>query len=241
MHVAPGPEARSVSLQPSSFAARVVVEGLPAATLAALIAGRAAGRRAWRPGVILRARLADTPDRDDSGPPQTIALDDGRTLLTSGAAGEVRVEPGHVLGDVLQPLSLNLLLAQQWARAGLVLVHGAAFELDGTGILALGDRGAGKSVLTAAVLAAGGRVVSDDWVMLGSPDGETFRAERLRDFLMFRKSRATQSLLARLDDMPVIEQDDPPKQVFRIERESPRFPATVRIDQIGRASCRERV
>jgi hypothetical protein len=152
-------------------------------------------------------------------------------MLRSGAAGEVRVEAGHVLGDVLQPVSLNLLLAQQWARAGLMLVHGAAFELDGTGILALGERGAGKSVLTAAVLAAGGRVVSDDWVMLGITADGTFHAERLRDFLMFRTDRATQSLLARLDDLRVIEQRHPPKQVVRIGGESSRFPQAVRIDQ----------
>ena len=49
---------------------------------------------------------------------------------------------------------------------GGLALHAAAFELGGEGVLAVGRSGSGKSTLALAALAAGGRVVSDDTVVV---------------------------------------------------------------------------
>jgi len=232
MQIVPGDAPDEALLQPSAFDRCVSIRGLHPEALEDLLRGRQAGRRAWQRGLKLSARLLDEPT-DPAGKLQDFELDDGCAVLRSGAAGKVQVQSHHELGDVLQPISLNLLLAQQWARAGLLLVHGAAFEIQGTGILAMGEREAGKSVLTAAVLAAGGQIVSDDWVMLGRSDDGAFRAERLRDFLMFRKGWASHTLLGRLPDLVWADNPDDPKHIVRIKGQPKEtFPEAIRIDRI---------
>ncbi len=78
-------------------------------------------------------------------------------------------------------LAFNAALTRALALQGGMVVHAMAFAYQGVGYLALGDSGAGKSTLAVAVLLAGGRVVSDDMLLLASPAGQPtaapFRAE----------------------------------------------------------------
>lgn len=62
-------------------------------------------------------------------------------------------------------------LTQAMALAGRVPLHGMAAEIDGVGVLAVGQSMAGKSTLALATLHAGGRVVSDDFLLVGSEPG----------------------------------------------------------------------
>ena len=88
-------------------------------------------------------------------------------------------EPDADRHNLLLPQALHLLLTQQWARAGLMPVHACAFSIAGQGILALGDRGAGKSSLVLAALAAGARIVSDDWLLLGLDTDQVIQARAI--------------------------------------------------------------
>jgi hypothetical protein len=69
-------------------------------------------------------------------------------------------------GFVLTTL-LEMAMSHALAMRGLVVNHAASFEVDGTALLAVGPTHAGKSTLSAAALATGGAVVSDDSVILG--------------------------------------------------------------------------
>lgn len=214
MKFRPGRHADQTVIQPDSFDAPIRVEGISSEIMAGLFQGSTRARKHWQHPLELTASLLDAADDPDVTPFE-IDLPDGRAILYSGGAGKVRVEPHHSLADdLLQPQSLYLLLAQQWARAGLMLVHGAAFELDGTGVLALGNTGAGKSVLTAAAMAAGAGVVSDDWVMVGLDPSGRPRAERLREFMMLRHGRACDLLMSRLKGLRPAPLANRPKSVF---------------------------
>src|SRR6056297_3103666 len=235
MQVRPGTQANQAVIKPDTFDAPIEVTGLSAEVLAGLFHGAASARAYWQPGLQLAAGLAGRAESSDSAIHEQ-NLADGRAILRSGHPGTVIVEAGHRLSEeLLQPQSLYLLLAQQWARAGLMLVHGAVFEFEGHGILALGDRGAGKSVLTMAALAAGANVVSDDWVMLGTDADGTVRAERLREFLMLRHGLACDRLLAALPGLRSVALRSRPKSVVRMEDQpaelQARFTNRCRIDR----------
>jgi len=224
MNFLPGRHADEALIAPQSFDASIQIQGVSSALMAGLFHGSARARAHWKPGLELTAGLCGATD-DETASPWKKDLPDGLVTLHSGAPGSVRVEPDHAIIDTLLPQSLYLLLAQQWARAGLMLVHGAAFEFEGKGILALGDKGAGKSVLTAAALAAGARVVSDDWVMVGFDQSGGLRAERLRDFLMLRHGQACDRLLAALPELRSDPLRNRPKSVLRMEDQPPELQA----------------
>jgi len=218
MRILPGDAPDGSLVRPRAFHDHLVVRGLPTDALSALIRGEPAGRAAWRPGVVVTGDLAGSADRVEAQP-RTIDLEDGRIVLTSGGGGRVEVGPGHALGDTRLPQCLHLLLAQQWARAGLMMIHGAAFRFQSTGVLVLGGQGAGKSTLTAAVLAAGGEIVSDDWLLAGAPADGAVRAERLRDFLMFRAAAPTERLLAALPELRLSRSRRGDKLIARFDRQ----------------------
>lgn len=235
MKFLPGSHADEAVIQPDTFDAPINVTGLSAEVLAGLFHGVASARAHWKPGLQLTAGLAGQTESPDATMHEQ-NLDDGRAILRSGHPGTVIVEAGHRLSEeLLQPQSLYLLLAQQWARAGLMLVHGAAFEHDGTGVLVLGDKGAGKSVLTAAAMAAGARVVSDDWVMVGTDADGTVRAERLREFLMLRHGLACDRLLTAMPELHSVPLRNRPKSVVRMQDQSAElqaiFTTTCPIDR----------
>jgi hypothetical protein len=62
-------------------------------------------------------------------------------------------------------------LTQAMVLAGRVPLHGMAAQIDGVGVLAVGQSMAGKSTLALALLHAGGRVVSDDFLSVGRERG----------------------------------------------------------------------
>lgn len=236
MKFLPGSHADEAVIEPDTFDAPIDVTGLSAEMLAGLFHGAAGARGHWKPGLQLTAGLQGQTESAGSALHEH-DLEDGRAVLRSNCPGKVLVEPGHRLSDeLLQPQSLYLLLAQQWARAGLMLVHGAAFEFEGHGILALGDRGAGKSVLTMAALAAGAKVVSDDWVMLGTDADGTVRAERLREFLMLRHGLAHDRLLSALPQLQPVQLRNRPKSVVRMQEQPgslhSHFAKGCRIDRL---------
>lgn len=133
------------------------------------------------------------------------------------------------------PRSLSLLLAQQWARCGLLPVHAAVLEMHGRGVLVLAGKGSGKSVLSLAALVTGGRVVSDDWVLLGMQSAERVWATRLRDTLLLRESWAVERLIRHLPDCRFRPWPGRPKYALDLadgNRLDQRFPAGCGIDAI---------
>jgi len=212
----------------------LIPSGLPADVLAEILHGRNLARH-WQAGLALRIENPDAATHPES---RTFELDlpDGRVVLQSGRAGRVEVQSHHALENTLIPQSLALLLAQQYARSGVMLVHGAAFELAGTGVLALGARGSGKSVLTAAALSAGAGVVSDDWLLVARDEHGRFSAERQREFMMLRHGWAGEQLMAALralgadlrggrykSTLPIAEQADAIRA---------RFPRSITLDRL---------
>ncbi len=156
-------------------------------------------------------------------------LDDGQVALSTNAAGLAWIAPDTDQRKLLVPQSLQLLLAQQWARGGLMPLHACAFRLADQGILALGDRGAGKSSLVLAALSVGAEVVSDDWLLLGLDRFQAIQAERLRQFLMLRPGPVVDQFSATLTGDLSISGDG--RVVWPIEDDNPRFPISRSIDQ----------
>ncbi len=70
---------------------------------------------------------------------------------------------------VLVGIGLGLLLH----RRGIVCLHGSVVSLNGRTFALLGDSGTGKSTAAAALVARGGRLISDDIAAL-RPDGDGF-------------------------------------------------------------------
>ncbi len=98
-----------------------------------------------------------------------------------GSGGVVWIAPGRRLARVaitpdgddsfaLEEL-IGAALTHAMALLGCLPLHGMAAEIDGIGVLALGDSMAGKSTLALAMLHAGGRIVSDDFLLARFKDG----------------------------------------------------------------------
>jgi len=117
-------------------------------------------RRPWRRHV----RLGDE---------DLLVMPGGRVHLAAGRA-EAVVEwsgAGAAADGFVTTTLLETALIHALALTGYVVNHAAALEFGGATLLAVGPSRAGKSTLSAASLAAGGAVVSDDSVILG-PDYE---------------------------------------------------------------------
>jgi len=213
MKFLPGRHADETLIKPESFDAAIRIEGISPTMMAGLFHGLRQARSHWVPGLALTAELCGATDAETAIPFDK-DLPDGLVRLNSGAPGIVLVEAHHAMPDTLLPQSLYLLLAQQWARAGLMLVHAAAFEFNDTGVLALGEKGTGKSVLTGSAMAAGARVVSDDWVMTGRGSPGRFTTERMREFVMLRHGEACERILASLPDVRTRKVENRPKSLI---------------------------
>jgi hypothetical protein len=85
---------------------------------------------------------------------------------------------------------LEMAMSHALAMRGYVVNHAAAFEVDGTALLAVGPTHAGKSTLCGAALAAGGAVVSDDSVILGLDGDGAPSVGALRRNLWLREGSA---------------------------------------------------
>lgn len=83
--------------------------------------------------------------------------------------------------DALPDTFFSTVSALAMAGIGMLPFHASAIELDGRAFLFAGKAGAGKSTITAELLAHGARLLSDDLSILCPPEGETgFRVTRGR-------------------------------------------------------------
>jgi hypothetical protein len=83
-------------------------------------------------------------------------------------------------------LAIDLCVAHALAIRGGVVVHGAAFDIGGRGVLVVGGSGSGKSTVAAGALRCGARVVSDDLLLVASRPSGRIGVEALRRELFFR-------------------------------------------------------
>jgi len=102
-----------------------------------------------------------------------VVMPGGRVRLAPGRAKAVVewVGTGAAVDGFVATALLEAALIHALAMGGCVVNHAAALVVGGAEILVVGPSCAGKSTLSAAVLAAGGTVVSDDSVILGM-DGD---------------------------------------------------------------------
>ena len=108
-----------------------------------------------------------------------------------GRSGVVWISPGRRIARVaISPdcddrLAFGELigaaLTHAMALVGCLPLHGMAAEINGIGVLALGDSMAGKSTLALAILHAGGRIVSDDFLLVRSVAGRIVVSALRRD------------------------------------------------------------
>lgn len=190
-----------------------------------------AWRDLQRAGAIgVTAELADPPD---SELPASFHRDfgDSTVACTSGAKATAQVLDSHPQPKVSRlPTAIAFGFAQQWARLGCACVHGAVLKLDEITILVLGAQASGKSVLSTSCLAAGGGIVTDDYLLLGQREEAVF-GERIRQFLSLRRSWAGESLVAEVDvDWGVGTTGN--RAFLRVPDHDARFPVLSRIDRI---------
>jgi len=117
-----------------------------------------------------------------------VVMPGGRVRLAPGRAKAVVewTDTGAAVDGFVTTTLLEVALTHALAMGGYVVKHAAAIEIDGTALLAVGRTHAGKSTLSAAALAAGGAVVSDDSVILGLDDEGAPSAGVLRRDLWLR-------------------------------------------------------
>ena len=212
---------------------QIALKGLSAAELNRLLHGNGPAS-SWRPDGSNRKISADNAvaPAKATGSAVVHKLEDGDFESTSGGPGQLIVDQHHNEPISLLPQSLHLLLTQQWARSGIHSLHAAAILTPAGGILVIGPRGGGKSVLSLSALVAGHGVISDDWILLGPGSDDQIQVERLRPFMMLRQSWAADQLRARLPNLIAAPVSKRPKQVIRLPVDSPQFPIGGTIDQI---------
>jgi hypothetical protein len=86
--------------------------------------------------------------------------------------------PSRFEFDLLVDVGVNHLLARQ----GLPVLHSCGFEFDGVGVLGLGESFSGKTTVSVAAMRAGGRVVSDDAVLVVPGDGGVYSLLPVRSY-----------------------------------------------------------
>jgi hypothetical protein len=178
-------------LRSEGFTADINVDGIGPETLRSWMG--AGGARTSFP-LTLKLSLQAAPASADIAFARTFA--EGSIHGASGGGAHVALS--HHDPRFMMPQPFGFALAQQWARAGLIALHAAVVSVGGRGVLALGRRGSGKSVLSASALAAGGHAVSDDWVLVGVDPSGALRAERLRAYLQLHDGGASSALRGQL-------------------------------------------
>lgn len=217
----------------STFTARVRVHGPAPMALAALHLG-ATGRPDWE---AIRQLGPIRYEAEAAGPGQTEAKpfqrDFGDSLVhgASNAPATCSIllthhpcDPRHI------PTAMGFAFAQQWARFGLACIHGALLAVEGRGVLVLGQKGAGKSVLSTSALVAGGSLVSDDYLLAGIRD-EVLTGERIRAFVSLRQSWAARSLFEAAGARWQTNRGGT-RAFLPVDADDPRFPDHARIDHI---------
>ena len=117
-----------------------------------------------------------------------VVMPGGRVRLAPGRAKAVVewTDTAATVDGFVTTTLLEVAMSHALAMGGYVVNHAASIEIDGTALLAVGRTHAGKSTLSAAALAAGGAVVSDDSVILGLDDKGAPSAGVLRRDLWLR-------------------------------------------------------
>jgi hypothetical protein len=117
-----------------------------------------------------------------------VMMPGGRVRLAPGRAKAVVewADAGAAIDGFVATTLLEGALIHALATGGCVVNHAATLVVEGANLLVVGPSHAGKSTLSAAVLAAGGAVVSDDSVILGLDDEGVPSAGALRRNLWFR-------------------------------------------------------
>ncbi len=137
---------------------------------------RAARLPLRRPGWWARLRRAGGSDR--------VVVPGGTVSIAPGVReAEVRLRSPVGAPPAGSVEVVGVALEHALALHGAAVLHAAAVEVNGVGMVVVGGREAGKSTLAAAVLASGGRVASDDAVVL---DGPGMAVRPLRRDLWFR-------------------------------------------------------
>lgn len=237
MQILPQAEPDSCLFHSQAFARSLHIHGLRPDELGGLFRADC-GRPDWsaiRARGLIRIRCGeDPPDtvNTDAKDYRLERLAGGEAWLASGLPGQLRLRADPRSDDRLLPGPLNLSLAQQWARQGLFPLHAAALRWEGLGLLILGDQGAGKSSLILAAIEQGAQVISDDWLLVGHHQGEP-RAERLREFLMFRPGPTWERFGAAIAQRLTITRNRDGRHLHAIsgEDETADFPAWTRLDR----------
>lgn len=92
-------------------------------------------------------------------------------------------DPGNTSMDGV----LHAAFVRALTLSGGLVLHGALFDVFGRTVLAIGKSGSGKSTLATAVVAAGGRIISDDSIVFERTATGNFRGFALRLNLSIRK------------------------------------------------------
>lgn len=226
----------NAGLQGQALCGRVRVEASIGLPLDALFLG-APGRPSWdelkQAGPI---RFDIDPGENETPGSQASAIvardfGDSCVSCTSDAAATTAILPQHRQLDPRQiPTAMGFAFAQQWARLGYACIHGALLEVEGTGVLVLGLRAAGKSVLSTSALVAGGAIVSDDYLLAGERGGRLI-GERIRGFLSLRLSWAARALFDSSTDAWHAGRSGH-RAFLRIDEDDARFPGHCQIDRI---------
>ncbi len=147
------------------------------------------GRGRWRPAATTKQRRRRPWRRHVRRDGEDlVVMPGGRVRLAPGRAKAVVewADAGAAVDGLVATTLLEAALIHALAMGGCVVNHAAALAVEGVELLAVGPSRAGKSTLSAAVLAAGGAVVSDDSVILGFDDEGVPSAGALRRNLWLR-------------------------------------------------------
>ncbi len=133
----------------------------------------------------------------DFRPPRTIRIqtaDSDRWVVgkhevkTTRGRAECCIEfaEGHgVTAAELEGLFI-IALIHQFALHGRVTIHGCAFKCDGRSVLGVGRTRSGKSTISATAISRGGRVVSDDLLLVSKQQGDGLLVHALRPHGLIR-------------------------------------------------------
>jgi len=190
-----------------AFPERVVLEGLDAAVLSGLgmfMARVSQGGVGDAPYRVVAGGRGAPRRRDANAAPRArrpfhrhvvrglenvVVMPGGRVRLAPGRAEAVVEWAGAetAVDNFVATTLLETALIHALAMGGYVVNHAAALAFGGADLLVIGPSRAGKSTLSAAVLAAGGAVVSDDSVILGIDGDGAPSAGALRRDLWLRE------------------------------------------------------
>ncbi|MEE4273107.1 MAG: hypothetical protein V2I67_15650 [Thermoanaerobaculales bacterium] len=184
-------------------------------------------------GELLSLEVPPVPKSLTAIAPRRVML--GAHLGSAGEPAEIRVGAhAVVLGtgaepDVVRfsrrrppsPIELDLLIdcgiGHVLARQGLACFHGCGFELGGTGVFGLGDSFSGKTTVSVAAMRAGGRVVSDDAVLLAPTSGGELAIAPTRSFGWLRGRTVEIATDELRDKMQSGQENGQPRWVLRRE------------------------